>query len=169
MTIRTSLKYSCLACVLAGLAFTACTDKQAGGTNQQAGGEANASTAAQNRPAPNVNPDEEIARLEKQAEKSPGDDAVREPLAVAYVRRGNALRDAGDLKAALKDYRRAIIFDEDNLEAQKNIAELSLQVEGERTGEYGEPEPPPISPGITAEEDDPTPTPRPSPGDRRRP
>ena len=106
------------------------------------------------RPAEGVSLDAEIQRLEKLVERNPGEDSVTRPLAAAYVRRGNTLRAAGDLRGALKEYRSAIKYDEDNEEAQKNIAEIVPQVEGEKTGEYGEPAPLPITPNVTTDTED---------------
>lgn len=166
MTLKSSSLTLTLVCALA-LCGACGSGSDKSNQSNRAGANASNSTTTANAPAGNL--DEEIGRLEKQAERNPNDDAVREALARAYVSRGNALRAANDLKGALKDYRRAIIYDEDNLEAQEKINELSLQVEGEKTGEYGEPAPPPISPGVTTEEDDsptpasPTPTPKKKP------
>ncbi|HEX8473357.1 MAG TPA: tetratricopeptide repeat protein [Pyrinomonadaceae bacterium] len=96
--------------------------------------------------------DAEIANLEKQAEKNPGDDELRDALSQAYLRRANALRDAQQLKEALRDYRKALSNNPDNEEAQQRAAEIGAQVEGELTGENGEPAPLPISPNVTTDD-----------------
>jgi tetratricopeptide (TPR) repeat protein len=104
--------------------------------------------------------DAEVERLEKRAERNPGDDDALSELAKAYVRRGNALRAATRLREALLDYRRAQSADPDNPDAQRNAAEISPLVEGAPTGENGEPAPLPITPGVTDDEDKATPTPK---------
>ena len=154
-----ALVLSCLAAALAG-----CNNAPEGNNRASNSAAASASPGAE-RPAEGANLDAEIQRLEKLVERNPGEDSVTRPLAAAYVRRGNALRAAGDLRGALKDYRNAIKYDEDNEEAQKNIAEIVPQVEGEKTGEYGEPAPLPITPNVTTDTDEaePSPTAQPSP------
>lgn len=97
--------------------------------------------------------DAEIAGLEKQSEKNPGDDDVRLALSQAYRRRADALRDAQQLKQALLDYRNALSHNPDNEEAQQRAAEIARQVEGEATGENGEPAPLPITPNVTTDDD----------------
>lgn len=104
--------------------------------------------------------DAEVERLEKRAERNPGDDEALADLAKAYVRRGDAERAASRLREALLDYRRAQSADPDNPDAQRNAAEISPLVEGAPTGENGEPAPLPITPGVTDEEEKPTPTPK---------
>jgi tetratricopeptide (TPR) repeat protein len=104
--------------------------------------------------------DADVDQLEKRAERNPGDDEALTELARAYVRRGNARRAANQLQEALQDYRRAQSADPDNADAQRNAAEISPLVEGAPTGENGEPAPLPITPGVTADEDQPTPTPK---------
>ena len=160
-TITRSLILSCLALTLTGC------DNAPEVANRAANSTAtSASPSGAERPAEGVNLDAEIQRLEKLVERNPGEDSVTRPLAAAYVRRGNTLRAAGDLRAALKEYRSAIKYDEDNEEAQKNIADIVPQVEGEKTGEYGEPAPLPITPNVTTDTDDnagPSPTAQPSP------
>lgn len=105
--------------------------------------------------------DAEIERLEKEAGKNPGNSETLAELARAYVRRGNAFRDAGRPREAMDDYRRAQRNDPDNEEALKNAADIAPQVEGTPTGEYGEPAPLPISPNVTGTEDKPSPSPTP--------
>ena len=105
--------------------------------------------------------DGEIARLERLTERNPADDEARAQLARAYVRRAGAHRAAQRLREALEDYRRALRTDPDNEEAQKNVADITPQVEGTpQEGEYGEPAPPPISPNVTEGEAKETPTPQ---------
>jgi tetratricopeptide (TPR) repeat protein len=99
-----------------------------------------------------VNYDAQIADLEKQAEKNPGDDELRDALSQAYLRRANALRDAQQLKEALRDYRKALSNNPDNEEAQQRAAEIGAQVEGDLTGENGEPAPLPITPNVTTDD-----------------
>ncbi|MGB8508036.1 MAG: hypothetical protein WCD76_06515 [Pyrinomonadaceae bacterium] len=96
----------------------------------------------------------EIARLEKEAERNPGDDESRAALSQAYLRRGNSLRDTQKPREALLDYQRALRNNPDNVEAQKNIAEISPLVEGTPTAENGEPAPLPITPNVTDDDDD---------------
>ncbi len=104
----------------------------------------------------------EIERLEKRAERNPGDDEARNQLANAFVRRANALREAQQLKEALADYQRALRINPDNEEAQKYAAEVAPLVEGTpQEGEYGEPPPLPITPNVTGGEASPTATPTP--------
>lgn len=135
---------------------------------------AQAAPSATATPVSDADLNTEIERLERSAERNPGDEATRRALAAAYVRRGNAQRAAGDLRAALKDYRTALRHDEDNDEAQNSSATLAVQIEGEKTGEYGEPAPPAISPNVASDDDDdnsnaaPTSSPQPTPTPRRR-
>jgi len=143
----------------------ACRDA---GTNdaaqREAGAASNNSAAASNTAAAGGDPsklDAEIVRLEKQAEKNPGNAETLTELARACVRRGNAYREAGRLREAMDDYRRAQRNDPDNEEAQRNAAEIAPQVEGTPTGEYGEPAPLPISPNVADDDAKPTPTPTP--------
>jgi tetratricopeptide (TPR) repeat protein len=163
-TKRHTLAAVCCLCAVATLFAAGCGGAAPEGNNQAAAANANASSAATGAgelPA-GANLDAEIERLEKVAERNPGDDTVSQSLAAVYVRRGNALRAAGDLRGALKEYRSAIKYDEDNEEAQKHLAEIVPQVEGEQTGEYGEPAPLPITPGVTTDADDDAPTPGPT-------
>ncbi len=111
-------------------------------------------------PADPAQLDAEIARLERQAERNPADDSTRAELAVAYVRRGNSHRAAERLREALRDYQRAQRADPDNEAAQRAAAEVSPLVEGEQTGENGEPAPLPITPNVADEDVKPTPTPK---------
>lgn len=105
--------------------------------------------------------DAEIARLEKLAERNPGDEDVRDEIARAYVRRGDWMRAAGRLREALLDYQRALRFDPDSDAAQKNAAETKEQVGGgEQEDENGAPAPLPITPNVADDEEKPTPTPK---------
>ena len=164
--VRGQARSVCLVAAVTGallFATAACRD---GGTNESAqtngGAASNNSSAANNAPAGGdpAKLDAEIERLEKQAEKNPGNAETLAELARAYVRRGNAYRDAQRLREAMDDYRRAQRNDPDNEEAQRNAAEIAPQVEGTPTGEYGEPAPLPISPNVADDETKPTPTPK---------
>jgi len=129
-------------------------------------------TAATNAPAAAAAPDKaaaptdpaqldaEIARLERQAERNPTDESMREELGRAYVRRGDSHRAADRTREALRDYQRALRADPDNEAAQRAAAEVSPLVEGEQTGENGEPAPLPITPNVADEDEKPTPTPK---------
>ena len=101
----------------------------------------------------------DIERLEKAAERNPGDEDTRDELARAYVRRGDAERAAGQPQEALNDYQRALRLDPDNGEAQKNAADLQAQTGGEQQDENGAPAPAPITPNVADDEDKPAPTP----------
>jgi tetratricopeptide (TPR) repeat protein len=111
--------------------------------------------------------DAEVERLEKQAQRNPSDDEVREALSQAFVRRGNARRAAQQLREALSDYENALRANPDNEEAQRSAAEISPQVEGEATGEYGEPAPLPITPNVTAGGDETAPAKEPTPAKKK--
>ncbi|MBC7933650.1 MAG: tetratricopeptide repeat protein [Rubrivivax sp.] len=105
--------------------------------------------------------DAEIERLEKLAERNPGDEDVRDEIARAYVRRGDWMRAAGRLREALLDYQRALRLDPDNDAAQKNAAETKEQVGGaEQEDENGAPAPLPITPNVADDEEKSTPTPK---------
>jgi cytochrome c-type biogenesis protein CcmH/NrfG len=122
---------------------------QPGATPQSSGGDAPADDAAKLGA--------EIERLEKQAERNPGDEDTRDELARAYVRRGNAERLAGQLREALADYQRALRLDPDNTEAQSNAAATKEQFGGQQQqGENGEPAPLPITPNVADEDERPT-------------
>jgi len=119
--------------------------------------------AADNKTAAPADPaqlEAEIARLERQAERNPTDESMREELAKAYVRRGDSHRAAERTRDALRDYQRALRADPDNEAAQRAAAEVSPLVEGEQTGENGEPAPLPITPNVADEGEKPTPTPK---------
>jgi len=145
------MKIRNLAATLLGLllpALAAC----GGGERPREGARTAASPqadAAANEPA---RLDAEITRLERLTERNPADDEARTQLARAYVRRADTHLAARRLPEALADYRRAQRLDPDNEEAQRNVADLSPQVEGTpQEGEYGEPAPPPISPNVEGE------------------
>lgn len=144
-----------------------------GGDGSSNGNNANAGPSAASSPAASL--DAEIAQLTQQAEKSPGDEDTLVALSKAYYRRGESRRASGQLKEALVDYRSAIRAFPDNEEAKQRVAEISPQVEGETTGEYGEPAPLPITPNVTTgdeggtEQASPTPTPTPKKTVNRKP
>jgi tetratricopeptide (TPR) repeat protein len=105
--------------------------------------------------------DDEIKRLEKQAEMRPGDQA-RLALAKAYLARGNALTQAKQYRAALGDYRRALRYDPDNEEARQwaaTITGILQQMGREVPTEGNEPPPLPLTPDtIAGDEDEAKPT-----------
>ncbi|HVF42411.1 MAG TPA: tetratricopeptide repeat protein, partial [Pyrinomonadaceae bacterium] len=94
----------------------------------------------------------DIERLEKAAERNPGDDDTLDELARAYVRRGDSERAGGQPQEALKDYQRALRLDPNNLEAQKNAADVQEQLGGEQQDENGAPAPAPITPNVADDE-----------------
>jgi cytochrome c-type biogenesis protein CcmH/NrfG len=162
--VRGQARSVCLVAAVAGALFFASAACRDGGTNEsaQTNGAAASNNSANNATAGGdpAKIDAEIERLEKQAGKNPGNADTLAELARAYVRRGNAYRDAQRLREAMDDYRRAQRNDPDNEEAQRNAAEIAPQVEGTPTGEYGEPAPLPISPNVADDETKPTPTPK---------
>lgn len=98
----------------------------------------------------------EIVRLEKQAQKSPGDETTRTALAQAYLGRANALKDARQYRVALGDYRRALRYDPDNEEAQQMaavIVSIMKEMDREVPAEGEEPVPLAITPE-TSEDDE---------------
>lgn len=113
--------------LLLACGLTAC-----GGSAPPGGDQKNAgATAAQESPAANASPlspaqtDAEVARLEKQVERTPGDDAVRLALSQALVRRANSLLAGGRLEEAERDFQSALQHNPDNEEAQKGLAALA--------------------------------------------
>ncbi|MEJ7617439.1 MAG: hypothetical protein WKF30_10875 [Pyrinomonadaceae bacterium] len=66
----------------------------------------------------------EISRLERLAEKNPGDEPGRRALANAYLMRANALTGVRQYRAALGDYRHVLRYDPDNEEAQAMAATI---------------------------------------------
>ncbi|HEX8282242.1 MAG TPA: tetratricopeptide repeat protein [Pyrinomonadaceae bacterium] len=104
----------------------------------------------------------EIERLERQAERNPADEETRDELARLYVRRGNALRAAGQTRAALADYQSALRLDPDNGEAQSGAAAVNEQAGGgQQEDENGAPVPLPITPNVADEDGKPAATPTP--------
>src|SRR5688500_14735379 len=103
------------ACALLA-AFAAC-----GGGGEQSATQGNSAPNAQanTAAATTAGLDGEIERLEKVAQRNPGDDETRDKLAGAYVRRANSLRASQQLKEALRDYQHALRINPDNEEAQK--------------------------------------------------
>ncbi len=154
----------CGAALLVALFVAACGKP---GANKTANAEATPTPAANAGAGDPAQLDAEIARLEKQAQRNPNDDTTRAALAHAYVRRGNARRAAQQLAEALRDYQNALRINPDDEDAPRNIAEISPQVEGEGTGEYGEPAPPPITPNITTETEETPPANRATPAKRK--
>jgi cytochrome c-type biogenesis protein CcmH/NrfG len=139
-----------------------------GATPQPAATQAASNTAA--APADLAKLDAEIERLERQAERNPGDEETRDELARVYVRRGDARRAAGQLREAVEDYQSALRLDPDNTEAQNNAAAARQQLGGEQEDENGAPAPLPITPNVADEDGKPaataSPTPTPKKGDR---
>jgi Flp pilus assembly protein TadD len=97
--------------------------------------------------------DAEIARLEKEVEKSPGDDTVRTTLAKAYLGRGSILAAAHQNKAALADFRSALQLDPDNEEAQQKTAAMRKEIGNDPSEDEGEPVGLPPSPDALDEDD----------------
>ena len=125
-----------------------------------------AEAAASPSPAPSVDVaklDADISRLERQAERNPGDEATRDELARAYVRRGDARFAARQLREALSDYQQALRLDPDNIAAQTSAATAKELLDGEKDeeDEHGAPAPLPITPNVADEEGKPAATPTP--------
>ncbi len=100
--------------------------------------------------------DAEIVKLEKQAQKSPGDETTRTALAQAYLARANALKDARQYRVALGDYRRALRYDPDNVEAQQMaavIVSIMKEMNREVPVEGEEPVPLAITPDTSEDEE----------------
>jgi tetratricopeptide (TPR) repeat protein len=129
----------------------------AGAQTQSSQPNAQVGASASNVDVAKLNAD--IERLEKAAERNPGDDDTLDELARAYVRRGDAERTSGQPQEALKDYQRALRLDPNNLEAQKNAADIQEQLGGEQQDENGAPAPAPITPNVTDDEEKPAATP----------
>ena len=102
----------------------------------------------------------EIERLEKQAERNPGDEETRHELARAYVKRAKAEQGGGQYQEALADYQRALRHDPDNDDAQAGAAAATEAIGGDKQDENGAPAPLPITPNVADEEGKPTPTPK---------
>lgn len=126
--------------------------------SQSSQSDANGGASASNVDVAKLNAD--IERLEKAAERNPGDEDTRDELARAYVRRGDAERASNQPQEALNDYQRALRLDPDNGEAQKNAADTQEQLGGEQQDENGAPAPAPITPNVTDDEEKPAPTPK---------
>ena len=156
---RRAATASALALLLA-LAATAVGCRRDARTNANGGAAQAGATAGQGAPADAARLDAEIERLEKQAERNPADEETRDELARVYVRRGNTLRGAGQLREALTDYQRALRLDPDNDEAQAGTAAATEQLGGEQQDENGAPAPLPITPNVADEEGKATPTPK---------
>ena len=107
--------------------------------------------------------DAEIAHLEKEAEKNPGDETSREALSQAYLRRANAFRKAQQYRQTLRDYQSALRLNPDNEEAQQSVAEIVEEMGGEPPAENFEPAPLPITPGTVASDDEPPASEKPKP------
>lgn len=172
MVIRHELLVGCLLLSLTTMMLTtlsACSGSSAPPTTDQAA-TANASpspparaTALPTAAPPNMGEpidtskhNAEIARLEKQAQKSPGDETTRTALAQAYLGRANALKDARQYRVALGDYRRALRYDPDNEEAQQMaavIVGILKEMNREVPAEGEEPAPLAITPD-TSEDDE---------------
>jgi tetratricopeptide (TPR) repeat protein len=162
-TRRTSRAAAALTLLLALAALTAGCLRGARTNTNGGAAEAGATpgaTAGQGTPADSAKLAVEIERLEKQAERNPADEETRDELARVYVRRGNALRGAGQLREALADYQSALRLDPDNDEAQAGAAAATEQLGGEQQDENGAPAPLPITPNVADEEGKATPTPK---------
>ncbi|HEX8501009.1 MAG TPA: tetratricopeptide repeat protein [Pyrinomonadaceae bacterium] len=130
----------------------------ADGKVAQAGATPGAAAAGEGAPADSARLAADIERLERQAERNPGDEETRDELARVYVRRGNALRGAGQSREALLDYQRALRLDPDNDQAQAGAAAVTEQLGGEQQeDENGAPVPLPITPNVADEDARPTP------------
>ena len=167
--------------------FSACGDRPPAATNQAATSSVNTQNAP--APAPSSPPattapspatskatgggepvdtskyDEEIKRLEKQAEKRPTDESARLALARAYLARGNALTGARQYRAALGDYRRALRYDPDNDEARQwaaTIVSILQQMGRDVPTEGNEPPPLPMTPDTIPGDDEPSSTKEPA-------
>jgi tetratricopeptide (TPR) repeat protein len=176
---ETFTKITRAASALALLAFaSACGGGGASNNAQQANASAQPDSSAQSNNAggsaavasatdvAKLNAD--IERLEKAAERNPGDDDTRDELARAYVRRGDAERAAGQPQEAINDYQRALRLDPDNDEAQKNAADTKEQFGGEQEDENGAPAPLPITPNVADEDNKPAPNAKPTSTPRKQ-
>lgn len=89
--------------------------------------------------------DAEIAKAEKNLKAKPKDEAAKNALAEAYVKRGVALTEARQYASALGDYRRTLKLDAKNEEAKNGLEQIiniyeSLNRDYPKEGE----EPPPL-------------------------
>ena len=155
------------AALFAGCGGSRQADK-AGATPQPTPTQAATAANAPAAPADVAKLDAEIARLERQAERNPGDEETSGELARAYVRRGDARRAAGQLREAIADYQQALRLAPDNAEAQNNAAAAREQLGGAQEDENGAPAPLPITPNVADEDGKPagTPSPTPKKGDK---
>ena len=137
------------------------------GSEVAAGETASAQQGAAASPADLAQLNGEIERLEKQAERNPGDAETQDQLARAYVKRAKLGQAAGQFQEALQDYQRALRHDPDNDEAQAGALAANQQLGGDaKEDENGAPVPPPISPNVADEEGKPTPAATPKRGDK---
>ena len=130
------------------------------GAAPAAGETANAQPGAASSPADIAQLNGEIERLEKQAERNPGDGETRDELARAYVKRAKAEQGGGQYQEALADYQRALRHDPDNDDAQAGAAAATDAIGGDKEDENGAPAPLPITPNVADEDGKPTPTPK---------
>jgi tetratricopeptide (TPR) repeat protein len=150
-----------LATACGGGASNSAQQSNAGAQTSTAQSNVNSGAAvASNADVAKLNAD--IERLEKAAERNPGDEDTRDDLARAYVLRGNAERAAGQPQEAINDYQRALRLDPDNDEAQKNAADTKEQFGGEQEDENGAPAPLPITPNVADEDNKPAPNAKPT-------
>ena len=175
--MRETLSKICLTALACALVALAALASGCGGASNNA---RQSNAGAQPSSQPNVNAavasnvdvaklNEDIERLEKSAERNPGDEDTRDELAQAYVRRGDAERATDQPQEALRDYQRALRLDPDNAEAQKNAADTQEQLGGEqREDENGAPVPPPITPNVADEDDKPAATPSEKPTPKKQ-
>jgi Flp pilus assembly protein TadD len=141
MTLRRALNFAL--CCVAALSLAACgrggrQNANRAGANNPASSTTNASVPPQEALA-SGQLDAEIARLEAQAEKNPEDDTARASVAAAYVRRANALREAGRADDALRDYQTALRFNPDNEEAQLGLEQINQEAGAEPRADDGRP------------------------------
>jgi tetratricopeptide (TPR) repeat protein len=162
MMRATQSKVTTAACAFALVAFAAsangCGGAQKNAQPSNAGAQPSSSQSDNSAAAPSTTDvaklNDDIERLEKAAERNPGDEDMRDELARAYVRRGDAERASGQPQEALKDYQRALRLDPNNDEAQKNAADTERQLGGgEQEDENGAPLPPPITPNVADDDD----------------
>ena len=135
LTLSGSVALSLSGC---GRSTTQNTNRASGNANNTQGN-ANAQGADAQAALASGKLDADIAQLEAQAEKNPEDDAARAALAAAYIRRGDALRAAGRLDEALRDYQSAQRIDPDNEEAQLRLEQLNQESGAEPRGDDGKP------------------------------
>src|SRR2546423_3114330 len=131
-----------LCCVVA-LSLAACGRGGRQNANRAGANNLSSSTANANVPPQEAlasgQLDAEIARLEAQAEKNPEDDTARASVAEAYVRRANALREAGRADDALRDYQTALRFNPDNEEAQLGLEQINQEAGAAPRADDGRP------------------------------